>query len=301
MAPPRKRRKLLSSTRPPHASSATTLSAKAARTTIREHHALRKTLRQRQFAAAPGSSTAVEPDAGVGPDATAVALASDLPAYQAASLQGQSRARGGDSSRVLVEWLAPAVSTLDAERRPPRLLEVGALRVDNACARGGRFAVERIDLRAQHPAIRQQDFMQRPAPASAAARAADGFDVVSLSLVLNFVEEPAARGEMLRRVGRFLRGGPAPSGAGTDAQHVFPGLFLVLPAPCVQNSRYLDEERLEAMMRALGYEQVHVKQSAKLVYYYYRYLQPTKPSEDTFPKKVLRPGGGLNNFAIVLR
>ena len=287
MAPPHKRRKLLSSTRPPHASPTPTLSARATRTTIRAHHALRKKLRQH-----PTDS----PDTSAARDA----LARSLPKYQAASLHGQSRARGGDTSRVLVDWLAPALQARTLERKP-RLLEVGALRVDNECARCGLFDVERIDLHAQHPEIRQQDFMQRPVPASAAERESEGFDVVSLSLVPNFMEEPEARGEMLRWVARFLRSGGESNGEANGAHHVLPGLFLVLPAPCVHNSRYLDEARLEAMMRALGFERVHVKLSAKLAYYYFRYLQPTERSKEKVSKKVLRSGGDRNNFAIVLR
>jgi hypothetical protein len=56
-----------------------------------------------------------------------------------------------------------------------------------------------------------------------------------------------------------------------EQEEMLPGLFLVLPAPCVTNSRYLDEERLEAMMRGLGYTRVRRKMSLKLVYYFWRW------------------------------
>ena len=275
-----KRRKLLSSSRPPFARPAATLSAKATRAFIRSHHQQRKQVRHAS-----------------GTDSSARArLDGELADYQRASIQGQSRVRGGDTSRVLVEWLDSAGR--HAETGELRLLEVGALCVDNACARSGRFMVERIDLRSQHPDIRKQDFMQRPAPATEAELERDGFDVVSLSLVLNFVEDGAARGEMLRRVGRFLRRGGELGDNGTG---LYPGLFLVLPAPCVTNSRYLDEEQLEVMMRALGYSRRFVKVSAKLAYYYFTYERPAVASPEKFLKKVLRPGGAKNNFAIVLQ
>ena len=202
-----------------------------------------------------------------------------------------------------------------------RMLEVGALRIDNACSRSSVFVVERIDLRSCHPGIETQDFMCRPLPATAA----DQFDIVSLSLVLNYVGTPVARGEMLQRVEKFLRrshcvkdrSGGEDSGRGTEGMEVHeglvPGLFLVLPAPCVANSRYLDEERLENIMQRLGYVRARRKMSARLVYYFWRFvglergmgeggLERTGTSESrrAFNKEELRPGGKRNNFAIVL-
>lgn len=169
-----------------------------------------------------------------------------------------------------------------------RMLEVGALRVDNAAARSGLFTtVERIDLHAQERGIFKQDFMERPFPA---APEKEGFDLVSLSLVLNYVGDPAARGEMLRRVEGFLRkrrrkrsndgddDEERENDEGMEQQNDLdrcswwlPGLFLVLPAPCVTNSRYLDEDRLEAMMRGLGYVRAKRKLSSKLIYYFWRW------------------------------
>ena len=300
MAPRKKRPKLLSSTRPQLARPGPTLSSKATRTLIRAHHRQRKATHH----AAP---------LGAGAPPAVWADDVDLAAYQAASAQGQDPRRGGDTSRVLVDWLRAAAPASGAVRdeagRGLRLLEVGAVAVDNACARSGLFAhVERIDLRSRHRDIREQDFMQRAPPCSLAAREREGFDVVSLSLVLNFVPDAAARGEMLLRVGRHLRPGrqkcdDGMEGVENDGEQdgVYPGLFLVLPAPCVTNSRYLGEERLEAMMRALSYVRCFMKVTAKLVYYYFSYHEremecPTA----TYPKQVLRSGGARNNFAIVL-
>lgn len=187
-----------------------------------------------------------------------------------------------------------------------RMLEVGALRVDNAAARSGLFtSVERIDLHAQEKGILTQDFMQRPFPARNNDADDDDdenenenetFDVISLSLVLNYIGDPSARGQMLRRVEKFLRK-PKRQGAKNNLPRPdtnnnnnrpsssspssippfpfpfpFPGLFLVLPAPCVTNSRYMDEDRLEAMMRGLGYVRAKRKLSGKLVYYFWAWV-----------------------------
>ena len=50
-----------------------------------------------------------------------------------------------------------------------------------------------IDLHSLHPQITEQDFFQRPLPESDE----DRFDIISCSLVLNFVDEPTRRGEYL--------------------------------------------------------------------------------------------------------
>ena len=70
-----------------------------------------------------------------------------------------------------------------------RLLEVGALKADNY--RGCSSWIENtpIDLNAQDPGIRQQDFLQMKGDENAC-----GWDVLSLSLVLNFVPDPRERG-----------------------------------------------------------------------------------------------------------
>lgn len=74
-----------------------------------------------------------------------------------------------------------------------RMLEIGALRPDN-------YASERwlkntpIDLHSQHPSILEQDFFLRPLPRSEE----ESFDLISCSLVLNFVDDPARRGTCSR-------------------------------------------------------------------------------------------------------
>lgn len=289
MATKRKHTKLksLSYGRPSTAKPKASISSKATRTLIRSHHALEKAKTQ---ALAEGNT------------ALAAVLQSRIDAqggiesYQRASLQGQSHDRGGDSSKILMEWLEPVVPALKGcveEGQPLKLLEVGALSVNNACSRCKLFAVERIDLNSQGEGILQQDFMERPLPKDRSER----FDIISLSLVLNYVPDALGKGKMLLRTLEFLK-----TPKYTESLEDFlPALFLVLPAPCVTNSRYMNEAKLEAIMESLGYVNVRKKLSNKLVYYLWRMEEPIAKPTIIFKKVEIRPGKDRNNFAVVLK
>lgn len=71
------------------------------------------------------------------------------------------------------------------------MLEIGALSPKNHAAKQPYINNTPIDLNSQHPDILAQDFLQRPLPKTDE----DKFDIVSCSLVLNFVPEPRDRGE----------------------------------------------------------------------------------------------------------
>lgn len=289
MATVKRRTKLksLARGRPPTAKPVRSISSKKTRTLIRTHHTLEK---QKAKALADGD------------DAKAALLAKQIEAqggidsYQRASLIGQAKERGGDSSKVLMEWLEPVVPALK-ERvqggQPIRMLEVGALSINNACSRSHLFQVERIDLNSQAEGIMQQDFMERPLPCDENEQV----DLISLSLVLNYVPDPLGKGKMLLRTLEFLKARPMSLGL----QDYFPSLFLVLPAPCVINSRYMDEKKLESIMESLGYVQVKKKLSTKLVYYLWRLDAGKVKQNIVFKKEELRTGKSRNNFAIVLR
>ncbi|KAF2728946.1 hypothetical protein EJ04DRAFT_476507, partial [Polyplosphaeria fusca] len=240
----KKRPKTLSYGRPPTTKPSEHMSSKQSRAIIRTHHRLEK-----QKAAAErthDSETASKLS-------LAIAQNGGLKTYQAASKQGQSTLRGGDSSQLLVTWLLDLhiLAPQTPAPNPLRVLEIGALSTKNAISRfpPSVLHVTRIDLHSQAPGITQQDFMQRPLPTSSD----EAFNILSLSLVLNYVPTPASRGAMLQRTRHFL----LPGGL----------LFLVLPLACVQNSRYLDEEGLVGMMGGLGYGVVRSKVAKKLVYY----------------------------------
>ncbi|KAM7199835.1 putative methyltransferase (DUF3321) domain containing protein [Rhypophila sp. PSN 637] len=220
-----------------------------------------------------------------------------LERYQEASLQGQRHDRGGDSSRVLMDWLKihlPSLKELkDGKASRLSMLEVGALSTGNACSKSGQFDIVRIDLNSQGEGILQQDFMERPLPVDDSER----FDIISLSLVLNFVPDPKGRGDMLFRTTQFLR---QPEGSSTSLDAGFPSLFLVLPAPCVSNSRYLDEDRLEEIMASVGYAKTASKMTQRLVYYLWRKVSNCPRPAKSFSKKEIRSGASRNNFAITL-
>jgi len=170
-----------------------------------------------------------------------------------------------------------------------RMLEVGALSVDNMCSKSGLFDVSRIDLHSETPGIEQQDFMMRPMPSDESEK----FDIISLSLVLNYVANPEQRGEMLRRTCEFLA-------VEEGEDRIAPLLFLVLPAPCVNNSRYLNEERLVQIMKSLGYSVREKKCTAKLAYYLWSLDEHQTPSNLAFRKEEVHPGKTRNNFCILL-
>ena len=72
---------------------------------------------------------------------------------------------------------------------PSSLLEVGALKPDNYASCQTWIDVTPIDLHAQHPDIREHDFLLMH-PEEHRER----WDVISLSLVVNFVPEARDRG-----------------------------------------------------------------------------------------------------------
>jgi 25S rRNA (adenine2142-N1)-methyltransferase len=217
-----------------------------------------------------------------------------LTVYQQASSKGQDPLRGGDSSKVLVQWLKEGREKEKCE--DVRVLEVGCLEVDNAIAKyvaGQKATIRRIDLKSRDPRIEEQDFMTLPlseVPLSITTKySCQGYDLISLSLVLNFVSTPQGRYEMLKRTTSFLRLS-YPSTA-------FPALFIVLPLPCVNNSRYLTQDHFLDIMKSLGYTLLKSKESKRMAYWLFHFT-PASKSEKMWKKKVIHDGGGRNNFAI---
>lgn len=103
--------------------------------------------------------------------------------YQRASQLGQSKARGGDSSK----WLLKKLEKHGYRKEKLRLLEIGAVAPDNYDKVKSWITVLPIDLNPQDPRIKKQDFLEM--------KPTDKFDVLSLSLVVNFVGDPKDRGE----------------------------------------------------------------------------------------------------------
>ncbi|KAI1094538.1 putative methyltransferase-domain-containing protein [Rostrohypoxylon terebratum] len=285
------RTKNLAAGRPPTARKPKSISRKATKALINSHHLLEK---KKSQAVARGDRAA---EAAIDNE---IAALGGIERYQQASLQGQRLDRGGDSSHVLMEWIHPMDSDpifsagTSAETRL-KMLEVGALSTANMCSRSGLFDMERIDLNSQSDSIIQQDFMKRPLPKDDSER----FDIISLSLVLNFVPDAHGRGEMLLRTLDFLKQ-PAEN-CSLGPRELFPSLFVVLPAPCVTNSRYMNEPHMETIMNTLGYVKAKSKITQRLVYYLWVRKSSIQSPSATFKKVELRSGHSRNNFAVVLR
>lgn len=311
-----KRAKLLSHSRPPTAATSnapTGQSSKATRATIRAYHTLQKRL---SLALSTGDTALAESLQ------SQLAASGGLEAYQAASTLGQSAQRGGDTSKLLIEWLAPLLREIrpppapppapspaaveqaksGSERRPLRVLEVGALSATNALIIPGKTTVRRIDLRSNAPEIEQQDFMTLPVEQP--WQGSTHYDIVSLSLVVNFVGDARGRGLMLQRTTEFLDTRAATGrGGGEEEEAVLPALFLVLPLPCVDNSRYLDEHQLRDIMKDIGYQERQVKKTNKLYYSLWQFVaakRPAHPRSSLSKKQELRSGRDRNNFCITI-
>ncbi|EGR48844.1 uncharacterized protein TRIREDRAFT_61503 [Trichoderma reesei QM6a] len=283
MAAKKKALTRLSQGRPPLATPSRSMTRKASRTLINKHHQLEK-----------ARARAVQS----GDKATEAKIAAELEKlgglghYQKASLQGQSIDRGGDTSKVLMEWLP--LAELKGRPQPLQMLEVGALSTRNACSTSKVFNVEHIDLNSQEPGIQQQDFMERPLPENGKGL----FDIISLSLVLNFVPDAVGRGAMLLRTLSFLR---ADVDTAITTEPLFPCLFVVLPRSCVDNSRYFTDDKFDELMAALGYTRVRGKKTQKLAYSLWRRVTGVVRPDLAFPKQEVNPGKTRNNFVITLK
>jgi 25S rRNA (adenine2142-N1)-methyltransferase len=286
----KKRPKTLASGRPPTSRPKERMTSERSRTIIRTHHTLQKDLaaavRRGESKAVHELTQAIEKNGGI-------------KTYQAASKQGQAKDRGGDSSRVLINWLqqSQAINIKDrgskhASDTQLKCLEVGSLSANNEISKfPGAIQMTRIDLNSQGPGIEKQDFMERPLPSSDNER----FDIISLSLVLNYVPDAAGRGEMLKRLTKFLR---PPKEAAEPSTSTGPFLFLVLPLPCVENSRYVDEPLLMQIMKSLGFTKQYNKTTTKLCYYLFTWSGKVVSRKSG--KKKLRDKPAMNNFSIVM-
>jgi len=270
----RKKKTPITSTEKRHASGSS--NPHTTRTLIRRFHVLLKKQRQLQKDASSSSNAKelreVEEE---------IEELGGLAAYQRMSSIGQGTDRGGGSEKILIKWLVDIGLSERSDEGPLSLLEVGALKPDNYVSCSSWITTTPIDLRSRHPSIIEQDFL-----AMDVDEHAERWDVISLSLVVNFVPEPKERGRMLVLAHGFLR----PSGL----------LFLALPSPCVENSRYMSFEHLELIMSTIGFTEVKRKwrQGGKMAYWLYRKTGPLKTDE--VRKKAVCQGGKRNNFCIVL-
>ena len=121
---------------------------------------------------------------------------------------GQSSDRGGGSEKMLIGWLKelqvkPAEGSArlryvshsrygndSYEANVCRLLEVGALKPDNYKSCQSWIDATPIDLHSRHPSIQEQDFLKMDEDEHRLS-----WDIISLSLVVNFVPDAKDRGQ----------------------------------------------------------------------------------------------------------
>jgi 25S rRNA (adenine2142-N1)-methyltransferase len=174
------------------------------------------------------------------------------------------------------------------------MLEIGALTPRNyaTCPWIDNYP---IDLNSQHTDIVEQDFLQRPLPKDETER----FDIISCSLVLNFVSEPQDRGannSKCTNTGRMLSLIHAQLRPNRTSL-----LFLVLPLPCLSNSRYISISSMQALMAIIGFELVadRWKEGGKVGYWLWAWREPGEG--DGWRKRVVETDGPKrNNFSILL-
>lgn len=197
-------------------------------------------------------------------------------AYQQASKFGETRHGSFNSGKWVVKQLkAFNVQPIAQKPLKLRVLDVGAL--DNSYRKHAKWIqCTPIDLNPQNGNVLKADLLT--------LHDTEIYDVVVLSLVVNFEGDIRKRGNMLRKCQELL----------VDQGH----LFFVLPLPCLKNSRYLSEALFVSMMDSLGFDVCKQHNSKKLSFYMFR--KTRHPQAKPFPKQVLRKGGNLNNFAIVL-
>ncbi|KAL0947317.1 hypothetical protein HGRIS_013436 [Hohenbuehelia grisea] len=207
-----------------------------------------------------------------------------LAAYQRMSSIGQGMDRGGGSEKVFISWLRELGVHEHCKNAciRHRLLEVGALKPDNYASCSSWLEVTPMDLRSRHPAIMEQDFLKMNENEHRGK-----WDLISLSLVVNFVPQPKDRGQMLQLARSML----------SEKGY----LFLALPLPCVTNSRYLTFEHLNSLMTTIGFAELKSKwkEGGKMAYWLYGKDEPL-PINGRFHKKQELRSGNRNNFCILL-
>lgn len=213
-----------------------------------------------------------------------------IEAYQVALTDGQDSTRGGDSSKRLIQWLE---SNTQWQKKDTIMsaLEIGCLSANNCISTCGMFEVTRIDLNSQNERlILQQDFMDRPLPTSSKEK----FDMISCSLVLNYVPDHNVRGQMLWRFTQFLN---------EPKNGFYSKVFIVLPLPCVTNSRYFNNARFIDIMTHLGFCEEEYYEAKKVAYWLFSWKgskSMKKVAECAFKKTEINSGLSRNNFCITL-
>jgi 25S rRNA (adenine2142-N1)-methyltransferase len=187
-----------------------------------------------------------------------------LQEYQNASKRGE---KGGMTSKWLVNQL---------DKRERTVLDVGAIH-GTQYDKYKYLKVTSIDLNSQSVRVKKQDFLLMDMT--------EKFDVVCLSLVLNFEPDAQKRGQMLLKSKLCVKDNGL--------------VFIVLPLPCVDNSRYFTKDRLIEIMELFGFKVLETHFSAKLAYFLFQSTSLLdKVGLKQMKKTELNPGPKRNNFCI---
>lgn len=253
-------------------------SSQSSRTVIRQFHFLLKRRAQLQI-----SQTHVDNSKALADIEGQITQLGGLEAYQQMSAIGQRKDRGGGSETVLINWLKGLRLNLQKPQTRLQLLEVGALEPDNYKRCLSWIDATPIDLRPRHRSILQQDFLLLDE-----TQHHERWDVVTLSLVLNFVPDARDRGRMLRLAHHILRLNGC--------------LFLALPLQCVANSRYLTFVHLKSIMETIGFSEVknRWRKDGKMAYWLYQKKFQASARIKKFEKKTVLCQGDRNNFCLLL-
>ncbi|KWU41086.1 hypothetical protein RHOSPDRAFT_11898, partial [Rhodotorula sp. JG-1b] len=204
-----------------------------------------------------------------------------LETYQAASQHGGDKTRGGESSK----WLVKQIKDLKIGLPKLRLLDVGAI-AGTAYAGYPWISTTSIDLNPLSDSVLRYNFFDFPVP----TQEEEKYDIVALSLVMNYEGSLVNRGHMLLHAHDYL----LPHGY----------LYLVLPLPCLTNSRYLSHARLTSILTSTGWTVERQHDSAKLTYWLLRRSGERGEGEDRdgkeWKREVVRKGAQRNNFCVLV-
>jgi len=198
--------------------------------------------------------------------------------YQEMSLRGEKLRHNANSSKWILKQLSGNDQDITDSKAKMKLLDIGALHFHYTQPWIDAIA---IDLNPVNARIRKQDFFEMSEDSK--------FDVICCSLVLNFVGDPVKRGEMILKCCRMLRLNGI--------------LMIVLPLPCLENSRFLTRDLFYSMMQAVGFSLVKDHCSKKLFYSMLKLHDVSlfQQCGDAFKKrKNCRQGNQRNNFCILL-
>ena len=227
-----------------------------------------------------------------------------IDAYQKASLSGERQFSFNSAHWVLDELCERRVQIkeqlLEKGTKPVcTLLDVGAIKnkYDPKIEPRVRqltsifpLQTTSIDLNPQDKTVIKANFLD-----FARGQSPGSFNVVVLSLCINFEGNPAKRGEMLRQAAHLL-----PEG----------GLcFVLLPAPCIENSRYMNLNLFLKTMRVVGLElaehpvskQPSHKTAGKLFYAVACKRAAIAQPHIAIKRTLCRGGKHRNNFCIIVK